>query len=569
MAATGHTAAPSRPVGSDDLDVGAGHFSALGSSQRRNDHGSGVVRSGEAHARWGEADNGARMSTPDGEAVALQGRATSSHTLSSGGALQAGSSVQAAVGVGVAPALLDAALAALQPAEPFSRPSTTSVRPVTPVAGALDIDANQTIPGASTREASKATLVKTSARPVERMFRLSSFRDRLSPTSRDPSPPTPDDPSEGASHRPRFKRRFSRSLTSLQASLLAGNDAADDALGPDGPDEGGKLAKWRAKGKARLIAAFKTPTLESPPTSPEGSPSPFAPSLSPDLGRASSRSRSHSAPLFLPRAPMVPRQVHPQEVVAAAPPREPVDDLAAPAAPFSPLSPPPERRDSPEPYDFTTCPSSPFDEAPPVLVAPQPAVSTSPGLATLPPPPPAYFAVLPRELQLAVFAAVLDVCEDEWRKDVREGRWAGKKASERWSDGRAKGRRELVKLGRVRFSYSFHLACLWTPAHCERTPRLHAGVQGLARPLARWPAVVDGAGVDGPRGRHVHARGRRGRPARGGRVRHHARREGHGRHTQHGGARASFWQLADATGEDRPDGCVARQGCLFRPPTSH
>ncbi|TKA57053.1 hypothetical protein B0A53_01009 [Rhodotorula sp. CCFEE 5036] len=56
---------------------------------------------------------------------------------------------------------------------------------------------------------------------------------------------------------------------------------------------------------------------------------------------------------------------------------------------------------------------------------------------------------LPREIQLEVFRALLVVCEEDWRRAIREGEWIGEVARQRWSDGRAKGRREIMKLGRV------------------------------------------------------------------------------------------------------------------------
>jgi len=301
-------------------------------------------------------------------------------------------------------------------------------------------------------------------RPVERMSRLSSFRHRLSPASRDTSPSPASSPVDGTSpRRPRFSRRFSRSLTSLQASLLATCDTAQDDLEPspsDEPDEGSKLARWRAKGKAKLAAAFKPPTLDSPPTSPSTSASPFTPSRTPELGRAGSRSRSHSAPLFLPRAPASHLKTVELEAPVAVAPAPAALDSASSSRPFVPLAPSPIGRCGSPAFDaFATCPSSPVGDA-------EPAFSSSPsGLAVTAErraAPPTSFATLPHEVQLAVFAALVEVCEDEWRRDVREGRWIGKTAGERWSDGRARGRREVVKVGRVR---RFLLSA---PALCER-----------------------------------------------------------------------------------------------------
>ncbi|GAA5928714.1 hypothetical protein JCM3775_004615 [Rhodotorula graminis] len=291
-------------------------------------------------------------------------------------------------------------------------------------------------------------------RPVERMSRLSSFAHRLSSHSRDTSPssssPRPAD--DSFPRRPRFPRRFSRSLTSLQASLHVTCDGPQDALEPspsDEPDEGSKLARWRAKGKAKLVAAFKPPTLESPPTSPPSASSPFATSSrTPELGRAPSRSRSYSAPPFLPRAPAAPlEQSQVVAPVAADPP--PLAGLASPASP-GPLFPLGasyiDGRDSPALDAFATCPSSPIGDADPFSSSSPPSLARA---AVRPARRATTFDNLPREVQLGVFAALVEACEDEWRRDVREGRWVGKKASERWSDGRARGKREVIKLGRV------------------------------------------------------------------------------------------------------------------------
>ncbi|GAA5841522.1 hypothetical protein JCM9279_000678 [Rhodotorula babjevae] len=292
-------------------------------------------------------------------------------------------------------------------------------------------------------------------RPVERMSRLSSFRHRLSPASRDTSPsPSYGTVDEAALRRPRFSRRFSRSLTSLQASLLATCDAQPDALEPspsDEPDEGNKLARWRAKGKAKLVAAFKPPTLDSPPTSPSTSASPFTPSRTPELGRASSRSRSHSAPLFLPRAPAAHRKAVELETPGAVAPAPAALNSAPSSGPFFPLTLSPADLCGSRPLDaFATCPSSPIGDAEPVFSSSPPALAASAARRAK---PPTTFATLPHELQLAVFAALVEVCEDEWRRAVREGRWTGKKACERWSDGRARGKREIIKLGRVSRSW--------------------------------------------------------------------------------------------------------------------
>ncbi|KZO92747.1 RNI-like protein [Calocera viscosa TUFC12733] len=61
--------------------------------------------------------------------------------------------------------------------------------------------------------------------------------------------------------------------------------------------------------------------------------------------------------------------------------------------------------------------------------------------------------VLPRELQLHCIRSIVVVCEEEYERDIRSGRWTVYRASqERWI-GSAKGHREIVKLSRVSRSW--------------------------------------------------------------------------------------------------------------------
>ncbi|KAK4333289.1 hypothetical protein RTBOTA2_002030 [Rhodotorula toruloides] len=242
---------------------------------------------------------------------------------------------------------------------------------------------------------------------------------------------------EGAVRRPGMKRRFSRSLTSL-VSLVPprADDTADDAA----DDETTKLSKWRAKGKAKLIKAFKPPQNSSGSPSRAGTPG----ADDHDVFRVSSRSRSYSAPLFLPRhvleEEMASRRVPPTSPPVAHAREE--DDSA--------------KDDSPFPSAFNTCPSSPILDSGFASSTPNPAIAATLDPSSLvfelvaePEPEPDLFARLPREVQLRIFRGLLEVCEEEWRKEVKEGRWTGEKACERWGDGRVRGRRELVKMGRV------------------------------------------------------------------------------------------------------------------------
>ncbi|GAA5982612.1 hypothetical protein JCM11641_002600 [Rhodosporidiobolus odoratus] len=93
---------------------------------------------------------------------------------------------------------------------------------------------------------------------------------------------------------------------------------------------------------------------------------------------------------------------------------------------------------SPTPSSYCTAPPSPIVSAVPQLEPERQSV-----------PPPDRFALLPREIQLSILQALVVVCEEDWRRQVRDGMWKGKIARGRWADGRAGGRRELVKMGRV------------------------------------------------------------------------------------------------------------------------
>ncbi|GAA5905834.1 hypothetical protein JCM8208_003349 [Rhodotorula glutinis] len=447
----------SRELGSDDVGVGS---SALASQRVARESGQeeqyGMAR-GEGRA-IGAGDGGeAGASTSRGlgqehgrgEADPAQG----SHERN---VVDNATSRQQQSSESVSPALLDAALVHVQHGAASSPEAALAASPPAAPArlASTTIIVHPTAAGGTSATASGSPAAgDVPTRPVERMSRLSSFAHRLSPHPRNTSPTSSSRPVDDPStRRPRFPRRFSRSLTSLQASLLATCDAAQDAVEPspsDEPDEGSKLARWRAKGKAKLVAAFKPPALDSPPTSPSTSASPFAPSSrTPELGRASSRSRSHSAPLFLPRAPTAHlKESQVAAPVVAGPPS--AAELASQASPgpLFPLSPTPvDGRDSPSLDAFATCPSSPSGDADPVFASSPHNLADA---VQQPAKAPTTFDSVPHEVQLGVFAALVEVCEDEWRRDVREGRWVGKKAGERWSDGRARGRREVIKLGRV------------------------------------------------------------------------------------------------------------------------
>ncbi|GAA6047765.1 hypothetical protein JCM3770_001767 [Rhodotorula araucariae] len=346
-------------------------------------------------------------------------------------------------------AALDAALDALATSRPSqhggSAPTATTLshQAVEPLP--LETSDHSDVPTAVGAGASSAA----PARLADRASRFSSLKRRLSPSSMAVSS------GETVSQRQPFKRRFSRSLTSFQATLLptsgdimrdtsdADADADADA---DETSDGSKLAKWRAKGKAKLVGAFKLATRELPPCSPPGS-SPAT------VRRTHSRSRSHSAPLFLPRdtsgAAGEPNQHYvPAASLTALYPVRRWSPAAAPTSPAAVLALEQVTCDSPVQSAFATCPSSPSPHDSAFASLPNASQLLAPP-SPRPPLPVNHFDWLPRELQLRVFRAVIEVCEDDWRKEVRAGRWVGTRAAERWSDGRARGPREVINLGRV------------------------------------------------------------------------------------------------------------------------
>ncbi|GAA5924830.1 uncharacterized protein JCM15063_005745 [Sporobolomyces koalae] len=98
-------------------------------------------------------------------------------------------------------------------------------------------------------------------------------------------------------------------------------------------------------------------------------------------------------------------------------------------------------------YDSNGSPAqSPFETA-----IPSPLTTSFPSTPkdVRPAAPDQFAYYLPYELQIEVMQALLDVCSDDWQREVRDGTWKGEKARERWSEGEARGRRELVRISRV------------------------------------------------------------------------------------------------------------------------
>ncbi|GAA5979553.1 hypothetical protein JCM10908_002966 [Rhodotorula pacifica] len=333
---------------------------------------------------------------------------------------------------------------------PQTRPSTATAVPYTSAVSEARTVASAVASHTRSLDSSPSRSPDTPRRP-----RLQRLRGRLASqnTHSHPRSDTEDGSDANASpSRPRLRHRFSRSLTSIVSMRTEAEQEGGSGGGTAAEGEESPLARWRARSKAKLVRAF-TPNLEdrsspSYPSSLLGSSrnvldAPL-PRFAPSFTRSPSRNRSHSAPLLLTR---------PTELISPAPIL--AHRLSVLVAPTPPR---PATFDSPSQSPFHTCPSSPWTETPFVFTHADPfsAISASPDFnpAEAVAPKEALvardrFSELPREVQLGIFRALLEVCGGDWRRAVKVGEWTGDAARHRWGHGRANGRRELVKLGRV------------------------------------------------------------------------------------------------------------------------
>ncbi|GAA5921601.1 hypothetical protein JCM1841_000148 [Sporobolomyces salmonicolor] len=234
------------------------------------------------------------------------------------------------------------------------------------------------------------------------------------------------------------KRRSLSSLSSLSLASLKGSsrrNAAPEskvdgaATTPCSPTSSNFNSRGKLRRLLRLAPASGTFSTKSRPLEPRPAFSSVYATPPPSPRRSSSRGRSHSAPLLLAHA-------SPFAANAATTPffttQTNQGDFDHPGSETSSLTGSP----------FCTAISSPVS----VSVPPSPALGAE---AVAAPPPDLFAHYLPHELQLRVMKAVLDVHEEDWRREVRDRRWKGEKARERWNDGKGRGRKDLVRLGRV------------------------------------------------------------------------------------------------------------------------
>lgn len=264
------------------------------------------------------------------------------------------------------------------------------------------------------------------------------------------------------------KRRFSRSISQLSLSsfksLSRPSTPVDSPLRYSNtleePDDYFSTGNGKTKGKFRQLFRFdskKASPRSSRPSTPLGDRINTLKDSALPSERILSRGRSHSAPVtfsspitspsLLPESPVLPSVLDRHDSEAS-------NDTPYHSAVSSPLLPC---------FPFETAPSSPI-------------VETRVDL---------FDHYLPLELQVEVMRSLLEVCQEERRKEVESGLWKGAKARERWGDGEARGRRELAKIGRVRFlSSSSTGAKVLMKTQC-------AGFEGLAKAFSRRSIVVD------------------------------------------------------------------------------
>ena len=230
------------------------------------------------------------------------------------------------------------------------------------------------------------------------------------------------------------KRRISRSISQLSLSsfksLSRPSTPVDSPLRYSNtleePDDYFSTGNGKTKGKFRQlfrIDSNKVSPRSSRPSTPVGDRVNKLKDSSSPSERTSSRGRSHSAPVTfsspitspssLPESPVLPSVLDRHDSEAS-------NDTPYHSAVSSPLLPC---------FPSETASSSPI-------------VETRVDL---------FNHYLPLELQVEVMRSLLEVCQEDWRREVESGLWKGAKARERWGDGEARGRRELAKIGRVRF----------------------------------------------------------------------------------------------------------------------
>ncbi|GAA5891898.1 hypothetical protein JCM5296_003265 [Sporobolomyces johnsonii] len=241
----------------------------------------------------------------------------------------------------------------------------------------------------------------------------------------------------GAERRGDNAERKHRSLSSLSlASLKAAsrrNSAPDPTVDGAATTPSSPISdKFNGKGKLRRLlrlapASGTFAKLRPLEPRPAFSSVYATPPASPH--RSSSRGRSHSAPLLLAHA-------SPFAATAATTP------FFTPQTTQGELDHVGSETSSLAGSRFCTAVSSPVS----ISFPPSPDLAAE---AVAAPPPDLFAYYLPYELQLRVMKALLDVHEEDWRREVRARRWKGERARERWNDGKGRGRKDLVRLGRV------------------------------------------------------------------------------------------------------------------------
>ncbi|GAA5857412.1 hypothetical protein JCM8547_002266 [Rhodosporidiobolus lusitaniae] len=321
----------------------------------------------------------------------------------------------------VSPASLQAALANLVASPPpFSSASTGAPVPPSPLP----------VPSASLTSTAPSTRPRSRSNSSVRA-RFSSFKDRLKNRSSGDG----DSSSALSFGLLQSRRRSTPSVATL--TPVSANGAATPASPPLQPGVTGS-SSWRDKGKGKLRQLLvKTPssTSSSSPAGASGvaSPAPIeGPPESISPSRVAIRGRAHSEPLVTVRR----RE------------NDEVEELSPSQLEGAVFSTSPSETSS----TYLTASPSPLEDVFPS----RPFESSAQDEEEVEPEPeenPDRFARLPREVQLMVMRAFVQLKEADWREEVRNNVWVGKRARERWSDGRVSGLKELIRIGRVSKSW--------------------------------------------------------------------------------------------------------------------
>ncbi|GAA6063349.1 hypothetical protein JCM10212_004370 [Sporobolomyces blumeae] len=338
----------------------------------------------------------------------------------------------------------EAASAAPGPSTSLTSPTPLGAPETSPLAASVPLGARpiQSRQHQSTETAPPPQAPSRSPRPRSRAT-FDDFAAESSPSTRTRSPsrfgsrPSSPGPSQSGKS---FARSLSQlSLSNLKSLSRPGTPTRSSRLRNDSVSSMEEVVKPdKGKGKAKLRQLLRLDSNKILPRSPR----PLTPvegysASDPTVERVPSRGRSNSAPVL--------SRYFGSDIPPSSSSTDSSSGLArcfVPPAEWNDALAPPSRYATPSSTPFQSAVSSPLFASF--------AFSSAPTPPPIDPIPSDLFErYLPIELQLRVFQAVLDVCEDDWRKEIQGGKWTGAAANARWSEGRARGRRELARISQV------------------------------------------------------------------------------------------------------------------------